>query len=63
MLGVQAGEMHQKLHAAQSFGAFWEWVMGTRASAVLEQPHGTRVPLGEALAWLRQAVRQGEAAY
>jgi hypothetical protein len=63
MLGVQAGEMHQKLHAAQSFGAFWEWVMGTRASAVLEQPHGTRVPLSEALAWLRQAVRQGEATY
>ncbi|TVT43240.1 glycosyltransferase [Hymenobacter setariae] len=60
MLRVQAGDMYDRLHAAQSFGAFWEWVLGTRASAILEQPYDTRVPLSEALAWLRQAVRQGE---
>jgi len=59
MLGVQAGAMYEKLHAAKSFGEFWEWVAGTRASAVLEQPYNTRVPLSEALAWLRQTVRQG----
>ena len=56
MLRVQAGAMHEKLHAAKSFGAFWEWVLGTRASAVLAQPYDTRVPLSEAVAWLRQAV-------
>jgi hypothetical protein len=61
MLRVQAGAMYEKLHAATSFGAFWEWVLGTRASAVLEHPYGTRVPLSEAVAWLRQAVRQGAA--
>jgi len=60
MLRVQAGAMHEKLHAAKSFGAFWEWVLGTRASAVLAQPYDTRVPLSEAVAWLRQAVRQGD---
>jgi hypothetical protein len=32
MLRVQAGAMYEKLHAAQSFGAFWEWVLGTRVS-------------------------------
>jgi len=59
MLRVQAGTMYEKLHAAQSFGAFWEWVLGTRASAVLEQPYDTRVPLSEAVAWLRKAVHYG----
>ena len=59
MLRVQAGAMYEKLHAAQSFGAFWEWVLGTRASAVLEQPYDTRVPLSEAVAWLRKAVHYG----
>ncbi|RZK51789.1 MAG: hypothetical protein EOO59_14520, partial [Hymenobacter sp.] len=59
MLRVQAGAMHDKLHAAPSFGAFWEWVLGTRTSLVLNQAPDTRVPLSEAVAWLREAVRQG----
>ena len=59
MLRVQAGAMHDKLLSAKTFGEFWEWVLGTRASAVLAQPYGTRVPLSEAVAWLRQAVRPG----
>lgn len=63
MLGVQAGEMHHKLKAAQTFGEFWFWVLGTRASAVLAQPYGTQVPLSEALAWLREAVRRGSCAF
>ncbi len=57
MLGVQAGEMHDKLHAAKSFGEFWEWVLGTRASVGFHKER--HMPLGEALAWLRQAVRRG----
>jgi hypothetical protein len=63
MLRVQAGAMHEKLHAAKSFGAFWEWVLGTRASAVLAEPYDTRVPLSEAVAWLRQAVRKENSCY
>jgi hypothetical protein len=59
MLGVQAGDMHDKLKAAQTFGEFWYWVLGTRASAVLAKPYGTQVPLSEALIWLREAVRRG----
>jgi hypothetical protein len=55
MLGVQAGEMHAQLHAATSFGEFWDWVLGTRASIGFHKE--CRMPLGEALAWLRQAVR------
>lgn len=55
LLGVQAGEMHEKLHAAKSFGEFWDWVLGTRASVGFHRE--CRMPLGEALAWLRQAVR------
>ena len=54
MLGVQAGEMHAKLHAAQSFGEFWDWVMGTRASIGFFRE--CRMPLSEALAWLRTAL-------
>ncbi len=57
MLGVQAGEMHEKLHKALSFGEFWDWVMGTRASVGFHKE--CRMPLGEAVAWLRQAVRRG----
>jgi hypothetical protein len=59
MLGVQAGEMHEKLHKAQSFGEFWDWVMGTRASVGFHKE--CRMPLGEALTWLRAAVRRGGA--
>jgi len=59
MLGVQAGEMHEKLHQAQRFGEFWDWVMGTRASVGFHKE--CRMPLGEALVWLRQAVRLGSA--
>ncbi|MGI4733748.1 MAG: glycosyltransferase [Janthinobacterium lividum] len=59
MLGVQAGEMHDKLKGAKTFGEFWYWVLGTRASAVLAQPYNTRVPLSKAIAWLREAVRRG----
>jgi hypothetical protein len=54
MLGVQAGEMHAKLHAAASFGEFWDWVMGTRQSVGFWRE--CRMPLGDALAWLRTAV-------
>jgi hypothetical protein len=57
MLGVQAGELHDKLHKAQSFAEFWDWVLGTRASVGFHRE--CRMPLGEALAWLRQAVRRG----
>jgi hypothetical protein len=57
MLGVQAGEMHGKLHATKSFSEFWNWVMGTRASVGFHKD--CRIPLGEALTWLRQAVRRG----
>lgn len=63
MLGVQAGDMHDKLKAAKTFGEFWFWVLGTRASAVLAQPYGTQVPLSEALAWLREAVRRGSSEF
>jgi hypothetical protein len=55
-LGVPAAGMYDKLHTAKTFGEFWGWVLGTRASI------GTpcnRMPLSEALAWLRHAVRQG----
>ena len=61
LLRVQAGAMYDKLHAAKSFGAFWEWVLGTRASAASAHSQ-SHVPLSEAVAWLRQAVRQGIAA-
>ena len=61
MLGVQAGEMHEKLHKAQSFGEFWDWVMGTRASVGFHKE--CRMPLSEALTWLRAAVRRGGAAW
>lgn len=57
MLGVQAGEMHGKLYSAKSFGEFWDWVMGTRQSVGFFRD--CRMPLGEALAWLRAAVRRG----
>ena len=55
MLGVQAGEMHAKLHAATSFGEFWDWVTGTRQSVGFFRER--RMPLTEALAWLREAIR------
>jgi len=61
MLRVQAGALYDKLHAAKSFGAFWEWVLGTRASGISAYSQGTHVPLSEAVAWLRQALRQGSA--
>jgi hypothetical protein len=61
MLGVQAGEMHEKLYKAQSFGEFWDWVMGTRASVGFHKE--CRMPLSEALTWLRAAVRRSGAAW
>ncbi len=54
MLGLQAGEMHTKLYTAKSFGEFWEWVLGTRASVGFYRE--ARMPLGEALTWLRNAL-------
>jgi hypothetical protein len=61
MLGVQAGEMHEKLNKAQNFGEFWDWVMGTRASVGFHKE--CRMPLGEALVWLRAAVRRSGASW
>ncbi len=54
ILGVPAASLYDKLHAARTFGEFWEWVLGTRTSI---GPPNTRVPLSEALAWLRAEVR------
>ncbi len=49
-LGLPIKLLTRQVLASCTFGRLWDWVAQTQAGAGLEVP---RVPLGEALAWLR----------
>lgn len=49
-LGVPARLLTRQVLASRTFGRLWDWVVQAQAGAGVEVP---RVPLGEALAWLR----------